>query len=138
MPRGHCHRHGAAFGPCGCSLGRLTRLVEPAVLFLLATGKATHGYDIIAQANELYLTDSVIDAAAVYRTLRDLEDQGCVQSTWSTEGAGPARRVYEITDPGHQRLADWVAVIERWAANMQQFVQQYRASSAEGETPNAG
>ncbi|MBI3945153.1 MAG: helix-turn-helix transcriptional regulator [Armatimonadetes bacterium] len=108
--------------------------MEPAALFLLATRRATHGYDIIARANELYLTDSAIDAAAVYRTLRDLEDQGCVRSAWSTEGAGPARRVYEITDPGRQRLAAWVTVIERRAANMQQFVQQYRASSA-GEAP---
>lgn len=129
MPRGHCRRHGAGYGPCACSLGRLTRLVEPAVLFLLATGQATHGYEIIAQANELYLTESVIDAAAVYRVLRDLEGQGCVVSQWSTEGSGPARRIYQITDLGRQRLEDWVAVIDRWAGNIQQFVARYRAAT---------
>ena len=118
MPRGYCHRHGAEHGPCACALGRLSRLVEPGVLFLVATGQATHGYDLIAQANELYLTDSAIDAAAVYRVLRDLDDQGCVESTWDTAGAGPARRVYHVTELGRQRLADWVSVMDRWSSNM--------------------
>ncbi|MDH7570648.1 MAG: PadR family transcriptional regulator [Armatimonadota bacterium] len=131
MPRGHCHRHGAEFGPCACSLGRVTRLVEPAVLFLLATGQATHGYDIVAQANELYLTDSVIDAAAVYRVLRDLEEQGCVRSHWQTNGPGPARRVYSVTRQGRKRLEDWMAVIARLAENMQQFVDRWRTASGE-------
>lgn len=116
-------------------LGRLSRLVEPGVLFLVATGQATHGYDLIAQVNELYLTDSAIDAAAVYRVLRDLEGQGFVESHWDTAGAGPARRVYCITPAGRERLADWAAVMERWAGNMQEFVKRYRD---EGAAPAAG
>ncbi len=129
MPRGHCRKHGAGCPPWAAGFGRMNRLVEPAVLYLLATGQATHGYEIITAANELYLTDAVIDAAAVYRVLRDLEEQGCVVSSWSTEGSGPARRVYQITDVGRQRLAMWVQIIERRARQMQEFVERYRASS---------
>ncbi len=135
MPRGPCHRHGVEHGPCACSLGRLSRLVEPAVLHLVSTGQATHGYDLIAQANELYLTDSAIDAAAVYRVLRDLEDQGCVESVWDTTGAGPARRVYKATELGRERLAAWVEVIDRWSGSMQVFVKRCRQPS-EGHAPS--
>lgn len=135
MPRGHCHRRGEGCPPWAAGFGRLNRLVEPAVLYLLATGQATHGYEIITAANDLYLTDAVIDAAAVYRVLRDLEDQGCVVSTWSTEGSGPARRVYQITDMGRQRLSEWVQLIERRAQQMQEFAERYRASAAGQDAP---
>lgn len=128
MPRGYCHRHGAPHSVCGCGRGRLSRLVEPAVLYLIAAGKAHHGYDLAALANELDLTDSTIDAAAVYRVLRDLEDQGCVASTWDVASTGPARRVYQITDAGRERLARWVSYIDRWSRHMQQFVALCRAS----------
>ena len=128
MPRGRCHRHGGECAPWA-GLGRMNRLVEPAVLYLLTTEQATHGYEIIAAANELNLTDAVIDAAAVYRVLRDLEEQGCVVSSWSTEGSGPARRVYQVTDVGRQRLSEWVQLIERRARQMQEFVERYRASA---------
>jgi len=51
---------------------RLSRLVEPAVLHLLGEGKASHGYDLIAGVNELGLTDTPVDAGAIYRCLRGL------------------------------------------------------------------
>ena len=132
MPRGHCRRHGAGYGPCACSLGRLTRLVEPAVLFLLATGQATHGYEIIAQAKELYITESVIDAAAVYRVLRDLEEQGCVVSQWAPR-LGPARRIYQITDLGRQRL-ELGCGHRSLGRQHQRFVARYRAATTESRT----
>lgn len=137
MRHGFCHWHGMRFEGWGRWPGREWRLVEPAVLFLIATGQATHGYELIAQANELYLTDSVIDPAAIYRVLRDLEAQGCVESTWDVEGPGPARRVYRITERGRDRLVQWVTAIERRARRMLEFVERYRASSAGGGTPSA-
>ena len=78
----------------GSRVWRMNRLVEPAVLFLLATGQATHGYEIITAANELYLTDAVIDAAAVLPRAARSGEQGCVVSSWS-KGPGPARRVHQ-------------------------------------------
>jgi len=101
---------------------RLSRLVEPAVLHLLGEGAAVHGYDLIAGVNELGLTDTPVDAGAIYRCLRGLEEEGAVVSTWDTGGGGPARRNYELTAAGKARLQSWVQVIERRADAMRKFV----------------
>lgn len=99
-------------------------MVEPAVLYLLGSGAAAHGYDLAAAANQLGLSEMEIDPGAVYRCLRQLEAGGCVVSTWDTTGAGPARRVYELTDLGWQRLGGWVQVIQQRTLAMQNFMQQ--------------
>jgi DNA-binding PadR family transcriptional regulator len=98
-------------------------MVEPAVLFLLGQGDASHGYDLATAATGLGLSEGEIDPGAVYRTLRQLEEDGCVVSDWDTEGAGPARRTYQLSPLGWERLEAWLAVMERRTEAMQQFVQ---------------
>ncbi len=101
---------------------RLSRLIEPAVLYLLGTGAAAHGYDLLSEVNEMGLTDTQVDPGAIYRVLRQLEQEGAAVSTWDTSGGGPARRNYELTDLGRARLASWVTVIRRRTEAMQEFV----------------
>lgn len=101
--------------------GKMSRLIEPAVLYLLGTEAAAHGYDLLDEVNRLGLTETQVDPGAIYRTLRQLEAEGAVFSTWDTSGAGPARRNYELTDLGRARLASWVSVIARRAEAMQRF-----------------
>jgi PadR family transcriptional regulator PadR len=109
----HCHRHGPAFGPCSCNLGKLPRLVEPALLYLLSAGAAAHGYDLLEAVNRLGLSDVPVDPGTVYRTLRSLEASGLVVSEWETGSAGPARRVYQLTDAGQGRLSEWGQLLAR-------------------------
>jgi poly-beta-hydroxybutyrate-responsive repressor len=106
---------------------RLSRLIEPAVLYLLGTGAAAHGYDLLNEVNQMGLADTQVDPGAIYRVLRQLESDGAAVSTWDTSGGGPARRNYELTELGRARLASWVNVISRRADAMQEFV-----SRAEG------
>ena len=127
MPRGHCHRHGAQHGPCSCGLGRMSRLVEPIVLSLLARGEARYGYEITGRANKATLTDSAVDDAAVYRALRALEQAGCVVSQWQPGVGGPRRRAYEITDLGRQHLKDWLTVLDRHIRVLRDFVASHPA-----------
>ncbi len=105
---------------------RLSRLIEPAVLYFLGTGAAAHGYDLLDKVNSLGLTETQVDPGAIYRALRQLESEGAVVSAWDTSGGGPARRNYELTDLGRARLASWVQVISRRADAMQQFVAEAR------------
>lgn len=105
---------------------RFARLLEPAVLYLLGSGAAAHGYDLLTEVNALGLTDAEVDPGAIYRTLRQLEAEGAVVSTWDTSGPGPARRNYELTDLGRARLASWVEVLARRAEAMSRFVTQAR------------
>jgi len=121
MRRRCCRRHGAQEGPCSCGLGRMPRLVEPVILSLLERDQARYGYEIIEQANRQTLTDSEIDAAVVYRTLRTLEETGCVTSEWQPGAGGPHRRIYEITEMGKQHLRDWLEVLERHTDRLRQF-----------------
>jgi len=123
MPRGQCRRHGQQFGPCSCSLGKLSRLVEPAVLYLLCRQETAYGYELLQQLPEVALTDSEIDVAAVYRILHTLEQAGCVTSQWKPGPGGPDRRVYTITQVGREHLQDWAAVLERRGHQMIEFAQ---------------
>jgi PadR family transcriptional regulator PadR len=131
----HCHRHGPAFGPCSCNLGKLSRLVEPALLYLLSHGEAAHGYDLLEAVNGLGLSDVPIDPGTVYRHLRALEADGFVVSQWDTGSAGPARRVYEVTEAGQERLDEWAQVLTRRGEAMVAFAERCKtlAGAAKGD-----
>lgn len=121
MPRGHCHRHGDGH-PCSCAMGNLYRYVEPITLHLLKAKGKTHGYELVKALNEHSLTDSIVEPGALYRTLRRLEENKYVVSTWDMSGSGPARRMYEITPDGEEHLREWVIVLEHMAKSMVDFV----------------
>ena len=125
MPRG---RPGGGPGPGGGrgrggggGFGRFPRLVEPALLYLLAQSDTTHGYDLIAQANDLAICDTVVDAGAVYRALRGMEGEGLVASDWDTSRGGPAQRDYSITPQGRAHLQSWAEVLRRRGETMLGF-----------------
>jgi len=121
--RGGGQRRGAQYGQL---VQQLSRMIEPSVLYLLATGTASHGYQLAEQANQLGLAETMIDPAAVYRCLRALEADGCVISDWDTTGSGPARRVYRLTEIGGQRLSGWAAVIGQRVQALANFVELCR------------
>lgn len=110
--------------PCdtwGEITGNLSRLIEPVVLYLLATEQARYGYELLEETAEFAITDAAIDAAAVYRTLRKLEDRSYVASQWSPGESGPSRRMYVLTAAGHEHLHRWAAVLNRRGRAMVYF-----------------
>ncbi len=107
-------------------MGNLYRFVEPLVLLLLKKKGHSYGYDLCAELQEHALTDTAIEKAALYRTLRQLETNGNVKSEWETNKAGPARRVYKITKQGERHLEEWAAVLEHLSQSMTRFVGEVR------------
>ncbi|WP_136523423.1 PadR family transcriptional regulator [Geomonas ferrireducens] len=95
------------------------------VLLLLAEGEK-HGGAILTELSQR-MPGCRPDSAALYRTLQQLEEAGETVSTWDTSGSGPARRVYRITDVGWERLGFWRHDIEMRLANLQYFLETYRA-----------
>lgn len=87
---------------CGGGIGPLRGLIKAWLLLMLSRGPA-HGYQLM---EDLRREDAMgqVDAGLLYRTLRQFEGDGYVASNWSTEGIGPARRVYEITEQGRRHL----------------------------------
>jgi len=136
MPRGYCHRHGQQ-GPCTCSMGNLYRFVEPLVLYVLQTKGRSHGYDLAGELAGHALTDSGIDAPALYRTLRNLEQNGHVVSEWDTSQAGPARRVYRLTESGRRHLGEWLVVLERLTEGLERLTESIRQALSADALPPA-
>jgi PadR family transcriptional regulator PadR len=103
------------------------------VLVLLARGIG-HGYALVARLNALGAAPNEVDAGALYRTLRDLETAGLVQSHWTSPDAGAPRRDYVLTDAGWVGLADWVVVMHERARLVGAFLAEYEALGQEART----
>jgi PadR family transcriptional regulator len=115
-----CPRHWRDH-PCTCAMGNIYRFIEPVLLLMLKERKHSYGYDLSEGLGEYALTDAQIERAALYRTLRTLELNGYVTSSWDTNNAGPARRVYSLTQAGHQHLLEWAQVMDRLGEAMKKF-----------------
>ena len=129
MPKRMCLRHGKD-QPCTCAMGNLYRFVEPVVLLLLKKKGQSYGYDLAGDLHNHALTDAEIERAALYRTLRQLEMNGNVKSSWETDQGGPARRVYKLTAKGEEHLEEWATVLEHVSKSMNRFVKETRSSLA--------
>jgi DNA-binding PadR family transcriptional regulator len=103
-------------------MGNLYRFVEPVLLFLLKKKGQSYGYELATELPKLALTDASIEVAALYKTLRQLEQNGCVTSAWDVTGKGPAKRVYCLTPHGEEHLAEWITVLDHMARAMTHFV----------------
>jgi PadR family transcriptional regulator len=125
MRDGICPRHGKDH-PCTCAMGNIYRFMEPVLLFLLKREGGTYGYELATHLKENALTDTEIEAAAMYRTLRRLEEHGYVQSNWDVNGNGPARRVYSLTAAGAEHLEEWTQVLSNLSQSMVQLVRKVR------------
>jgi len=132
-----CPRHGSK-RPCSCAMGNLYRFVEPVLLFLLRQKGRCHGYELANQLPAFALTDSEIETAALYRTLHQLESNGCVESEWVAEGSGPARRLYVLTPCGENHLQEWTVVLDHMGKSMRRFVRTAHTAKEGARPPAAG
>jgi PadR family transcriptional regulator PadR len=123
MTRGLRPAHGKG-QPCTCAMGNTYRFIEPVLLLMLQEKKHSYGYELFAALGEYALTDAQIERAALYRTLRTLEENGYVTSNWETDSAGPARRVYSLTESGHVHLREWSEVMSQLGCAMEAFAKR--------------
>lgn len=102
----------------------LEKLTQPAILLLLA-GNEAHGYEIIQKLNRMDFMDGDLDTATVYRTLRRMEQEGLVVSSWEHGEFGPARRQYRLTGEGLNSLEEWIKTLKARVAQIQSFISYY-------------
>jgi PadR family transcriptional regulator PadR len=121
MPRGGRRRRGQADGACP---RRIDRFLESCLLLLLHCDEA-HGYELLEGLRQFGFAQNPVDSSTVYRMLRGLEDRGLVVSRWDTEGVGPARRLYKITEEGDRYLGWWVEDLRETDLVLHTFLAMY-------------
>ena len=82
--------------------------------------ESKHGYGIMKVVNEQMDRRVVLGPGTLYRTLKELRDQGLIDYTPSPTDADARRRYYAITAEGRQaahaeaaRMAEWVDLARR-------------------------
>jgi len=130
-----CHDkgQGGSLGPCCQPGGRVRGFIKPWLLLLLLQ-KPSYGYELmerLSQDNEM--PDA--DPGFLYRTMRQLEKEELVRSSWDTEGKGPARRLYEVTPEGIEFLHTWTINIRSTRNRLDRFLAEYEShfKSKEGD-----
>jgi PadR family transcriptional regulator, regulatory protein PadR len=97
-------------------------MLAPFVLLAVSTERA-HGYVIEDYLRALGVFG--ITMSTLYRTLRQMEKDGFLESTWEPGPTGPARRVYTITDAGHTWLDSSAAMLEAYRQTIDRFFGLY-------------
>ena len=108
---------------CRCEGGQPKNFARPCLLLLLAEAPA-HGYELIDRLRPFGF--ELGDPATVYKTLRQMQTDGLVTSSWETSSRGPARRVYELTSDGSDLLEAWALTLEANRAILGRFLDRYR------------
>ncbi len=115
-----CSSHHENGNCCMAGTGHMRGLLKAWLLLSLSEGPA-HGYQLLERLKRESAVEAV-DAGLLYRTLRQFEGEGAVESTWSTGGGGPARRVYRITDLGRQHLAACTVHVRAARERLERFL----------------
>jgi PadR family transcriptional regulator PadR len=97
----------------------------PVILLALREWNS-YGYELMERAAQFGF--DAMNPGTLYRTLRQMEKNGMVESTWETSKGGPARRMYCLTDIGEAYLDFWAEALEQYRRNMDAFLRLYRPS----------
>ena len=101
-----------------------------ASILLVLREAPSHGYDLPLLLAPLGL--GAADRGFVYRSLRAMEADGLVLSTWDSSPTGPARRIYTVTPEGRQWAATAAATLREADGHMATWLARYRALRRQG------
>jgi len=97
-------------------------ILAPFVMLAVSLQRS-HGYVIEDYLRALGLFG--ITMSTLYRTLRQMEKDGYLESTWEPGPTGPARRVYTITDAGNVWLDASAAMLGAYRETIDRFFGLY-------------
>jgi PadR family transcriptional regulator PadR len=106
---------------------RPTNWLVPVILLSIQQWNS-YGYELMERARTFGL--EATNPGTFYRTLRQMEKDGVVESSWETSSGGPARRMYAITDAGEDHLGLWAKSLEQYQQSMDAFFRLYAGKSS--------
>ncbi len=98
------------------------------VLLLMLREWSSYGYELMEKLTTFGL--GTMNPGTFYRTLRQMEKEGMVSSSWDTSEGGPARRVYSITEAGEAYLKFWAQSLDQYQKMMNTFFRLYTVQPA--------
>ena len=98
------------------------------ILLLMLRQWSSYGYELMEKMSTFGL--AAMNPGTFYRTLRQMEKDGMVSSSWDTSEGGPARRVYSITDAGEAYLNYWAESLDQYQRMMDTFFRLYTGQPA--------
>lgn len=111
--------------------GQPKKFLRPCTLLLLREAPA-HGYELLERLGEFGFGR---DPGGLYRTVRSLEAEGLVRSTWETSANGHDRRTYRLTDEGDRWLHAWASTLQGSRRVLDRFLGRYETSLQNGWQP---
>jgi DNA-binding PadR family transcriptional regulator len=119
---------------CSCSGKSLARLIQPAVMAVLA-GESLHGYLIVQRLAEMRMfRGQRPDPTGVYRVLKAMEQEGLVKSTWREADNRPAKRCFTLTAAGRDCLVRWSQTLQEYEESITDLL----ATIAQATRPRRG
>ena len=106
------------------------------VPYVLLAISLQHGHGYLIEEYLRGLGFFRLEMSTLYRTLRQLEKDGLLRSDWEPGPAGPARRVYSLTDAGQAWLDAWARALESYRSMIDRFFGLY-AGLGRGQPPEA-
>ena len=85
--------------------GELLKGNTPTLLLAVLQQGPLHGYAIAREIERRSKEALHLGEGSLYPALRTLQSDGLVVSRWEPQPSGPARKVYELTEAGHNEIA---------------------------------
>jgi PadR family transcriptional regulator PadR len=101
------------------------------IVLLLVRQWSSYGYELMERLAAFGI--AMMNPGTFYRTLRQMERDGIVRSSWDTSGGGPARRIYSITDAGEAYLKVWAESLGHYQRMMETLFRLYTGRPADGK-----
>lgn len=116
---------------CPCTGGTLDRLIQPAILVILAEGPL-HGYRVAERIGAMAsFSGQKPDVSGVYRFLKSMERKGFLVGSWNVAESGPARKCYRITPEGGRCLRAWIETLEAHRKQISDLLRAARRVAAQ-------
>ena len=102
----------------------MERFLEVCLLLLLYD-EIGYGYGLIEQLASFGFSQDDLNVSTLYRTLRKMEKEKLVTSSWEEGGQGPKRRVYEITESGKNELNQWIGILKVRKSRIESLITKF-------------
>lgn len=103
------------------------------ILLLMLREWSSYGYELMEKVATFGL--AAMNPGTFYRTLRQMEKDGMVRSSWDTSETGPARRMYSITEAGEAYLKYWADSLNQYQRLMDTFFRLYTGRPSQKDQP---